>query len=152
MRKIKKILSLVMSLVMVVSLFAGIDITSVAETTELMCDADGDGYTTSADARLVLRYAAKLEELPDDISNIDIDADEIIRAYDAREILKASAMLVNIENAAPASTAYLAEERDFNKIYCEITEQNKDILKIIIKECILNRPYVIRTASGEEQI
>ena len=130
MRKIKKILSLVMSLVMVVSLFTGIDITSVAEATKLMCDADGDGYTTSADARLVLRYAAKLEKLPDDISNIDIDADEIIRAYDAREILKASAMLVNIENAAPVRT-YLDEERYDDVMFNPyISEQNEGTITV----------------------
>ncbi len=57
-------------------------------------DADGNGIVTAADARLVLRAAAKLENLvPEAIECCDINNDNKINSADARRILRFSAKL-----------------------------------------------------------
>ena len=54
----------------------------------IMGDADGDGKITSADARLVLRAAVGLEEIP--LERGDTDGDGKITSADARDILRKS--------------------------------------------------------------
>lgn len=59
-------------------------------------DADGDGKTTAADARYVLRISAKLEKPISDVAIkevADISGDSKIAAEDARLILRVSAKL-----------------------------------------------------------
>lgn len=51
-------------------------------------DVDGDGIITSTDARLILRAAVGLEEVP--LEAGDMDGDGIITAADAREALRES--------------------------------------------------------------
>lgn len=55
-------------------------------------DADGDGEITASDARLILRAAVDLEDIP--LERGDIDSDGKITASDAREVLN---MAVNKE-------------------------------------------------------
>lgn len=58
-------------------------------------DVDGDGNITAGDARLVLRYSAGLENLPEKgLLAADVNKDKIVNAADARKILRCSA---NIE-------------------------------------------------------
>lgn len=49
-------------------------------------DADGDGKITAADARLILRAAVGLENIP--LERGDVDGDGKITAFDARAVLK----------------------------------------------------------------
>ncbi len=57
-------------------------------------DVDGNGKHTAADARLVLRYSAKLEKLNDEqLSVADVDYNGKVSASDARYILRVSAKL-----------------------------------------------------------
>ena len=57
-------------------------------------DADNNGKISAADARIVLRAAAKLEELTEeDVKFCDITQDGKVMSADAREILRASAGL-----------------------------------------------------------
>ena len=57
-------------------------------------DVNGDGKVTASDARLVLRYSARLEAFTDEqISIADVDMSGIVTAADARYILRYSAKL-----------------------------------------------------------
>ena len=62
-------------------------------------DLDGDGEITAADARLTLRAAVGLEELPPEQKKAaDVDGDGEITAADARLILRASVGLEDLTN------------------------------------------------------
>ncbi|MBQ8209518.1 MAG: hypothetical protein IJZ35_02910 [Clostridia bacterium] len=74
-------------------------------------DIDGDGYVTSADARLVLRVTAGLE-YADNKTVMDIDGDGKVMATDARRLLRVSAMIDEIENFAPARTSLDCERSE----------------------------------------
>ncbi len=57
-------------------------------------DINGDGKTSASDARVVLRYSAKLEDLSEtQLEAADINADGKVTASDARSILRLSARL-----------------------------------------------------------
>ncbi len=57
-------------------------------------DSDSDGKITAADARKILRTAAKLENLEgQDFRNADVDSDGKITAADARDVLRKSASM-----------------------------------------------------------
>ena len=57
-------------------------------------DVNGDGSVKAADARLALRYSAKLEDLSEEqLSAADVDNSGIVNASDARTILRVSAKL-----------------------------------------------------------
>ena len=60
--------------------------------TVLLGDVTGDGVVTSADARLILRRAAKLEELSDNPC-ADLNRDGVVNASDARIALRLAAKL-----------------------------------------------------------
>ena len=54
----------------------------------------GDGKVTAADSRLVLRHAAKLENLAEEIlPAADVNYDGKVSASDARRILRCAANL-----------------------------------------------------------
>lgn len=59
----------------------------------MFADADGNGVFNSADARILLRIAARLDAALDDISSLDISGDGVITSYDARLALRYSAQL-----------------------------------------------------------
>lgn len=60
-------------------------------------DVNGDSLITAADARLVLRYSAKIEELTaDGLLAADVNKDGVVNASDARYILRCSANLEKI--------------------------------------------------------
>ena len=57
-------------------------------------DANGDGKVNASDARLVLRMAAQLEQIPEDATAyLDMNDDKKINAIDARIILRKAAQL-----------------------------------------------------------
>jgi len=57
-------------------------------------DVDNNGYVTAADARLVLRYCAKLESFnSDQLKAADVDRDGYVTPLDARAILRIAAGL-----------------------------------------------------------
>ena len=57
-------------------------------------DVNGDGAVKAADARLALRYSAKIEVLSDEqIKAADADKSGVVTASDARKILRVSAKL-----------------------------------------------------------
>ena len=61
----------------------------------LMGDANSDGKITSNDARLILRFSAKLEKFTEKQKEIcDINKDGSVNASDARIALKMSAKLI----------------------------------------------------------
>lgn len=63
-------------------------------------DVTGEGKITAADARLALRYSARLEELSEEqLKAADVDKSGTVNASDARTILRVSAKLeVSFEN------------------------------------------------------
>lgn len=63
----------------------------------MLGDADGNRYINAADARLILRIAAKLETVSDEamFTRCDVDKDSKITAKDARLVLRASAGLIS---------------------------------------------------------
>ena len=64
---------------------------TIPHNTFLIGDADFDGKITSADARLVLRFAIELESFTD-LQRIlaDVDSDKTVTPSDARAVLRAS--------------------------------------------------------------
>ncbi len=63
----------------------------------LFCDANGDGRITAADARIVLRCAAKLEKYSSEQKEMmDLDSNGKINAADARIVLLISASLSKV--------------------------------------------------------
>lgn len=63
---------------------------------QLTGDVDSDGVVTAKDARLVLRYSAVLEDLPDmGKTAADVNNDGKINAFDARYILRYAAKVEN---------------------------------------------------------
>ena len=70
-----------------------------SEPEKMLADANGDNKITAADARLILRMAAKLEPSSDEeIAYLDINGDKKITAADARIVLRVSAKIDSIEN------------------------------------------------------
>lgn len=117
MKICKKILSLLLSALMILSIFSGISITSFASETVLPGDADGDGYTTSADARIILRISAKLENGEKDITVYDMNNDGKITAADARHCLRYSSYADYPEyEIAPLRTSLDAERSSVVKL------------------------------------
>ncbi|MBR5233087.1 MAG: transporter substrate-binding domain-containing protein [Clostridia bacterium] len=77
--------------VLTVLLLSILSVTAFAFTTG---DVTGDGKLTAADARLALRYSAKLETLTDEqIKAADVDNSGKVTASDARKILRVCAKL-----------------------------------------------------------
>ncbi len=69
-------------------------------------DVDGDGKVTAADARRILRRAAKLIVLTNEEEvRADVDKDGKITAADARKVLRVSAKLDTFETAPEAEEA-----------------------------------------------
>ena len=65
-----------------------------------MGDVDGDGRVTAADARRIIRRAAKLIVFTmDEEARADVDKDGKITANDARKVLRVSAKLDTFETA-----------------------------------------------------
>lgn len=72
----------------------GKTITSTIPYKEQNGDADGNGKVNSIDARLVLRHAAKLDSLADEVtSRCDMNGDGLVNSADARIILRIAAKL-----------------------------------------------------------
>lgn len=72
-------------------------LSSVYEYNEniLMGDANSDGIITSNDARMILRFSAKLQKFSNEQKKIcDINKNGTITAADARVALKMSAKLI----------------------------------------------------------
>jgi len=64
-------------------------------------DVDNDGKLTSADARLSLRQAVKLESFPENSPEFracDINKDKKVTASDARSILRAAVKLETLKD------------------------------------------------------
>lgn len=65
----------------------------------LVGDINGDGRANTSDARLVLRYNAKLETLtPEQIERCDFNADGRVNSSDARLLLRQSAKLESLSS------------------------------------------------------
>ena len=74
-------------------------------------DVDGDGYITSADARLALRASVKLETLSDEQkAAADVDQDTYVTSADARLILRASVKLEALPDVSVGDTEEPASE------------------------------------------
>ena len=83
----KKILITILAVIM-------LTIFSVTAFAFSMGDVNGDGVVKAADARLALRYSAKLEDLSEEqLKAADVDKSGIVNASDARTILRVSAKL-----------------------------------------------------------
>jgi DNA-directed RNA polymerase subunit RPC12/RpoP len=95
----KKILALLLSCVMLAATamplaFAKDEAELESERCTSWGDMDGDGKTTSGDARLVLRQSVGLEQYPEEASvKCDLDKDGKISSSDARSVLRLSVNL-----------------------------------------------------------
>ncbi len=97
LKKIKTSFTFMLTLVLIFSLFSGLKITSFAGQT--IGDVNSDGQVNAADARIVLRASAKLENLSDKkFSLADINGDGKVNASDARIILRIAAKLDSVDN------------------------------------------------------
>lgn len=95
MKKIKKFLSVLLSVLMV---FSVVSVTSLAADSNgrLKGDMNGSGKIEAADARLLMRVSAGLSTLESfdiDFSLVDMNGDGAITAEDARRVLRYSAKI-----------------------------------------------------------
>lgn len=85
-------------LISAMSMFAG-------AATILLGDVDGDGRVSSGDARLILRHAVNIEDLPEEfLIAADIDQNDTINTRDARTTLRTAVRLedqITIETEDP---------------------------------------------------
>ncbi len=79
-------------LTMILTLICAIGCMFTATAAALLGDVDGNGKVTSADARLILRYSARLESMSDE-KVADIDRNGRVNSADARLALRISAKL-----------------------------------------------------------
>ena len=87
----KSIICMIISILMIVSL-------SVVSFAAYYGDVNDDNLITAADARTILRVAAKLDKLDDEkIYIADMNVDGKITASDARTVLRMSAKLENLQ-------------------------------------------------------
>ena len=92
-KSVKRVFSVILAVVMI----ASVAITSFAASKK--GDVNSDGRITAADARLVLRYAAKIENFSDEQKkNADVNGDNKVTAADARKILRVAAKLESEES------------------------------------------------------
>lgn len=129
----KRVLALALSLVLLVTLFTVAIPASAAEA--LKGDADNDGDVTPADALLVLREAAGIEDcVPAEREALcDVDGDGYISLFDARRILRAAAGLINL-----APTGKFKGYTDTNKIF-QTQEEALDFFNTNINKVKSNR-------------
>ena len=87
-----------------------------AQETYLLGDVDTDGNITSADARLALRYAVKLDEYDDDQKLLaDADKDGKLTSADARLILRVAVKLEDLSGESVVlGTTAASPEGDFD--------------------------------------
>ena len=82
MKKIKKILSLLLSVFVLVGCLC---VSSSAEDSVILGDIDGDGTVSTGDARMVLRMASGIEA--EDLTLADVDGDGYVTVEDAIKTL-----------------------------------------------------------------
>ncbi len=100
----KKVFSLILCAVLLCSLCSfSLTASALIDTTIIYGDANGDEKVDTTDVNLVLRSVASLELItePDAIKRCDVNGDGYITIYDARQILRSSANLTNIQPAGP---------------------------------------------------
>lgn len=126
--KIKKTISFVLTAAILLCSLA------VCASAATFGDVTGDGVVKAADARTVLRYAAKLESLTEEqLLCCDVNSDGKVNAADAREILRYSAKLVNDLNYyseyyfkvamnVNGQTTYAESATDGSSIYIKTTD------------------------------
>ena len=80
-------------------------------------DVDGNNKVTAADARMVLRYSAKLENLTDNQQKVaDVDNSGKVTAADARMILRVAAKLDEFDDNKQDVVQPTVPEPDFSKL------------------------------------
>lgn len=83
----------------------------------LLGDVNGDGNITSFDARYVLRVAAKLEVIPDDLIRIaDVNHDGKVTAIDARIILRVAARLQEFDDSDDSGNIIISDSLKIEEI------------------------------------
>ena len=94
----KKILSVLLSVAICLSVCSVCAFAVKDEKEYLTGDADGNGKVETADALLALRAAAGIESLSSDaVIRADVNEDGSVTLYDARQILRGSLGLVKLE-------------------------------------------------------
>ena len=93
----KKLLSLVLALMVVITAIPFTAVTASAATM-YMGDANGDGKVTAIDARTVLQVASGSKTVEEDVFNrIDMDKNGKVTAIDARKVLQTAAGSLALE-------------------------------------------------------
>ena len=106
---IHKIYMLVLALLITIPLFC---LNASAGTAYLLGDVDADGTISSADARLALRYAVKLDKYDKNQKLLaDVDKDGKITSSDARIILRVA---VKLEDLSGESIVFDADDASDN--------------------------------------
>lgn len=100
----------------------------------LLGDVDGDGYTTSADARSVYRLMSELETPHNFKYPImgDIDKDGKFTKYDAKTLLEMSISPETMDDTAPARTFLDTERSDSVSIKTNINETDDATITVKI--------------------
>ena len=132
MKKTKKIISVLFTLLMMLSVFSVINVVSYADNDQTeneysLGDVNNDGKITAADARTILRAAARLETLTDVQSlAADIDKNGKVTASDARIALRISAKLDSIDNylnnEPPAENVTVCDLLQYHKCKIDAVE------------------------------
>lgn len=103
--KMKRFIALVLVFAVSVYTFFAFSVTAAAP---VLGECDGVSGITTSDARIILRLAALLETLTDELkANADVDGDGLVTTSDARITLRVAASLTTFEEAlssAPSTT------------------------------------------------
>ncbi|MBQ6018757.1 MAG: ABC transporter substrate-binding protein [Clostridia bacterium] len=148
MRRLKTIVSLLLVFVLAAAPFCGV--VSFAEGEQYtLGDLTGDGKVKSADARIALRIAARLETAEKDSPEFkaaDVDGDGKIKSSDARMILRVAAKLESFGPQDPPS-----EEKTVNVGTGEMTGNfspffsdnayDEDVISLVAEPLLSGDPY-----------
>ncbi len=99
-----------------------------ATGSEYLGDVDGNGKVTAADARVILRHSANLENVADSCAHLaDINGDEKIVAADARITLRMSAKLEDLFKFGEEYHLHNYESAILKNAICTQEGQKQDI-------------------------
>ncbi len=133
----RKIFSAIVSVIMVFSMIVSFGMTSYANESFNLGDLNGDSKITAADARKILRAAARLDELtPEEFDAADINGDGKVNASDARIALRISAKIESIEDYVNTQPPVEDEIADLSELYYMNIEYVMEIFPDLVQDDI----------------
>lgn len=153
MKKIKSLIALALVFAMLAAyapFASAVKLKSGLEGKPNTGDVDNNGYVTAADARLVLRYCAKLEPFDSDQwSAADVDMDECVTPLDARAILRIAA---GLDMSTNIDLTYRSDSDDADKAIRDAIKAYNTAATKIKKNIVQKKAKVEQTINTKADI